>query len=289
MNNSMLSELLLIRCPVCGNDKNRELFQKQGFHIVCCSICNLVFVNPRLSKDALKRLYNSDVISKTEYYLSTAEEDKKSFIRRLNLIERYCNPGRLLDIGCGPGIFMSVAKERGWAVFGVDINTASVEQCSKIDLKVTAGAFPHHDLENQLFNVIVMNDAIEHFSHPRQVLAEAYKLLETGGLLFISTPDIKSLIARVSGSRWLHMKPIEHLTYFDRNTISRLLAEVGFKVLHYDSIGRYRSLRLIIDRISTYSSLLSRIISYIIPTWFSRHISVPVNPGDEMVIIAQRS
>jgi 2-polyprenyl-3-methyl-5-hydroxy-6-metoxy-1,4-benzoquinol methylase len=277
---------LLVSCPLCGRDEADPYCLKEGFHIMRCRACTLVYVNPRLSLAALDRMYNAQTISSTQYYVQSAADDAPSFHRRLRWIEEHRSPGRLLDVGCGPGTFMSVAREHGWKVRGVDINAASIARCIEIGLDAVNGPFPHPALIDERFDAVVLNDVIEHLPEPKPALSHVRSMLAPGGILFLSTPDIGAAVARLSGVRWLHLKPVEHLTYFDRSTIARLLADTGFEVLRVGAIGRNRSVGLLLERLATYSGAVSRGALRLLPRWASR-VSFPFNPGDEMAVLAR--
>ena len=98
---------------------------------------------------------------------------------------------------------------------------------------------------------------------------------------------VGSLVARMARSRWLHFNPVEHLTYFDRRTLARLLDEVGFEIVHSASIGRMRSLALILERLSAYSPAMSKIGRAVVPSSIAQRVSFPVDPGDEMAMLAR--
>jgi 2-polyprenyl-3-methyl-5-hydroxy-6-metoxy-1,4-benzoquinol methylase len=281
------AEMSPVVCAVCHAEDAELLFEKQGLQIVRCRRCGLVYVNPRLTMDALRKLYNEQKISDTFYYVRTAKDDAISFTKRLKLIERLRPPGRLLDVGCGPGTFLALAVQRGWKARGIDVNATSVERCQAAGLEALSGTFPHPELAGAKFDAIVLNDVIEHLPEPRVALAAVKEMLEPGGVLFISTPDVGSLVARMARSRWLHYKPIEHLTYFDRRTLTRLLDEVGFEIVHSASIGRMRSLALILERLSAYSPTMSKLGRAVVPTAIAQRISFPVDPGDEMAMLAR--
>lgn len=276
----------VVACPLCGARDDEPVLHKDGFAIVRCRRCNLAYVNPRLSLPTLARLYGDQVISPAAYYVRTEHADERSFADRIALIERWQKPGRLLDLGCGPGTFSAVARARGWETLGLDINPTSVALCRDRGLDVIAGTFPHHDLAGQRFDAIAMNDFLEHMAEPVVVLEAVRALLDPGGVAFISTPDIGSLVARVTGEWWSHLKPNEHLVYFDRRTIRRLLEETGFRVEHVQSIGRLRNLGVAIEKIAAYGELPSRIARAVVPEWLANRVSVPINPGDEMAVIA---
>src|SRR4030095_3414227 len=100
----------------------------------------------------------------------------------------------------------------GWSGRGIDINAASVTRCKELGLDALAGPFPHPELDGARLDAIVLNDVLEHLPEPKEALRAACAMLAERGALFVSTPDSGALIARLSGARWLHLKPIEHLT-----------------------------------------------------------------------------
>jgi 2-polyprenyl-3-methyl-5-hydroxy-6-metoxy-1,4-benzoquinol methylase len=275
-----------VACAICSVEDAEHRFDKQGLKIVRCRRCGLMYVNPRLSMDELRELYNAQKISDTSYYERTAKDDAVSFAKRLKLIERHRAPGRLLDIGCGPGTFLALAVQRGWKARGIDVNSTSVERCKAAGLDAIAGTFPHPELAGEKFDAIVLNDVLEHLPEPRAALAAVREMLAPGGVMFVSTPDVGSAVARLARVRWLHLKPVEHLTYFDRVTLRRLLDETGFEVVHCASIGRVRSLALILERLDAYSPAISKLGRALIPKRLARRLSFPVDPGDEMAMLA---
>ncbi len=279
------AELEPVACPLCGGHDDAPAFAKDGFAIVRCRGCGLVYVNPRLRVADLVRLYSDQVISPAAYYVRTEAQDERSFSARIALIERWRRPGRLLDLGCGPGTFSVAARARGWQTVGLDVNTTSIAHCRARGLEVIAGAFPHPALAGQTFDVVAMNDFLEHLTDPVGALRVVRSLLAPGGVVFISTPDVGALMARLTGARWLHLKPNEHLVYFDRRTIRRALEAAGFRVEHVQSIGRLRNLGVALEKVAAYGELPSRIARALVPRRIADAVNLPINPGDEMAVI----
>lgn len=284
-----MTALERVACPLCDGRDADPALEKDGFAIVRCRGCGLVFVNPRLPVGDLEQLYTDQVISPAAYYVRTETQDERSFAERVALIERWRKPGRLLDLGCGPGTFSIAARARGWTTVGLDINATSVAHCRARGLEVIGGAFPHPALAGQSFDVVAMNDFLEHLTDPVGALRTVHDLLAPGGVVFISTPDVGSAMARLTGSRWLHLKPNEHLVYFDRRTIRRALEASAFRVEHVQSMGRYRNLGVALEKVAAYGELPSRIARTLVPRALADRVNLPINPGDEMAVIATRS
>ena len=278
-----------VACMLCGREDEEPLFTKDGFQIVRCRGCGLVYVNPRLTVDALAALYHGQAISPTAYYVRTERQDEKSFAARLRLLERHHPPGSLLDLGCGTGAFSAVARARGWQTTGLDVNAQSIARCHQRGLDAICDVFPSRALAGRSFDVIVMNDFIEHLPDSGAALSAAAELLGPSGVLFIATPDIGSLMARLTGQRWLHLKPNEHLVYFDRRTIEALLTGRGFHVEYLHSVGRVRNLAVALEKVRAYGELPSRLARALVPRWLAERVNVPLNPGDEMAVVARRT
>jgi len=278
-----------VACAVCGGTESVRLFEKDGFPIVRCRGCGLVYVNPRLTQSALAALYEGQEISPAAYYVRTERQDELSFAQRLALIERFRAPGTLLDLGCGPGTFSAVARSRGWRPLGLDVNPQSVAHCRERGIEAICDVFPSPALGGRRFDVVVMNDFLEHMPDPGAALAEARRLLADDGVLFLTTPDVGSVMARLTRARWLHLKPNEHLVYFDRRTIDRLLARTGFRIKYLRAIGRVRNLAVALEKVRAYGELASTLGRLLVPARLAERINLPLNPGDEMVVIAGRA
>ncbi|MCC6848505.1 MAG: class I SAM-dependent methyltransferase [Deltaproteobacteria bacterium] len=279
-------ELERVACPLCEGRDEAPFRIKDGFAIVRCRGCGLVYVNPRLPIGDLERLYGEQVISPAAYYVRTEAQDERSFAERISLIERWRPPGRLLDLGCGPGTFSAAARARGWTTLGLEINATSVAHCRSRGLDVIGGAFPHPALRGETFDAVAMNDFLEHLADPLGALRTVRSLLAPDGVVFISTPDVGAAMARLTGVRWLHLKPNEHLVYFDRRTIRRALDAAGFRVVHVRSIGRVRNLGVALEKVAAYGELPSRAARMLVPRALADRVNLPINPGDEMAVLA---
>src|SRR3989338_9048230 len=108
--------------------------------VVRCDVCGLVYANPRLKKEALSDLYSKEYFeshsSETmgyDNYVSDKELVEKTFHRRLAEIEKKwaSDKGRVLDVGCATGFFLSIAREMGWSPSGVEIS----EYCCEYALR----------------------------------------------------------------------------------------------------------------------------------------------------------
>jgi 2-polyprenyl-3-methyl-5-hydroxy-6-metoxy-1,4-benzoquinol methylase len=281
-----------VSCNLCGSKGYYIKFKKNGFNIVKCKKCGLYYVNPRLKQEVLSDMYNKNQVSSTIYYKETNKDDEKTFIDRIKLIQKYLGKKtsiNALDIGCNIGTFIKVMKEKGWKVIGTDINKGSLEYCQKLyRIRTICGNFERIILPESYFDVIIMNDFIEHVHSPLAALKKALKLLIEDGILFMSTPDIGSFISKISGKRWLHLKPDEHIYFFSRRTIKKMLNVAGLKIMWVGSLGRVRNLRIILLKSQTYTKIIWDIVNKLKLDRLLNRFSFKLNLGDEIGVIAKK-
>lgn len=276
-------------CPLCLSVASELLYTKQEMRVVRCALCGVAYVNPRLTQPAQEELYASQAISPTSYYTHEFRYDRRTFRSRLRLLHHYSRPpGCLLDLGSGVGAFAVAAREYGWHPIVVDCNLDSVKECWERGLVVRHGVYPYSvRLEKDApFDVIVMNDFLEHLADPLTGLKTARELLTPTGTLMLSTPDIGSFLAWLLGKHWIHLKPREHLVYFDRRTLTAALQIAGFEVLEIAVATRVHSLGTAVEKAAAYAPRLSRVASRALPQWVKR-IGVPFKFCDEMLVIAR--
>lgn len=282
-----MEKLEKIKCALCGSYDEKFLFSRDGFNVVQCNKCELVYINPRLKLEVLEKLYNTNEISPEQYYEANIPQDLRNFKRRLKLIQKYHpNKGKMLDIGCNIGTLLKVAEDTGWETVGVEFNkSAAAFGRKRFGIKILDKDFMRIKFKPNSFDVVAMNDVIEHVTEPIATLNEVSRILKKGGLLFMSTPNIGALLPKMTRSKWLHLKPNEHLTYFTPKTIKVLLDKTGFSMKGWQSIGRVRSLETMLYKSQSYSKI-PYTVSKVIPKNIRENISFYIDPRDEMAVFA---
>lgn len=279
-------------CCICGGNEAVSYKGAPGLGLVKCRKCTLVFVDPMPGPPQLKdiyegRYYNSENSLEMGYdnYFDEEENIRKTALKRLKYMERHVRKGRLLDVGCAFGFFMDTAKKRGWDVCGIDISRLACEHARKLGLKVIEGNADIMDLPEDKYDLITLWDVVEHLTRPKEVLIKLRQRLGEEGLLVLTTPDIDSLPARLTDGNWLGFKsPKEHLWYFSKVTISRLLSEAGFKIERIFYSGKHVSLNMFIERLSRYLPMAGKLN----PADIGRKISFYANPFDICCVFARK-
>jgi len=245
-------------CPICAAAAPRILYRLPEFRILVCSDCEQVYLRPLPSpeqiRDVFSQLYTRGEGSvpelKTYYEYTYEDHPKNPLVRRyevwLDAIERHRPPGRVLDIGCGTGLFLAVARRRGWEPFGIDECEEATEHASgHFGLDVWIGEFSEFPLDERGFDAITGWDIIEHARDPVDLMRAMGRCLSPGGVVALSTPNQRSILDLVAGALYRLsggriVGPLEkfyieqHFLYFTPDTLSAALGRAGFRVVELE-------------------------------------------------------
>lgn len=227
-----------IKCYNCKNDAFVcEFYDKYGFRHVRCSICGMVYVNPRLKEKIVHDLYSED--DYTQYYkikLLPALEYRKNVlaVNKYNQIVELLNKkkGKILDIGCGLGEVLSVFKEKGWDATAIEFNPFAADY-AKEHFGISVVNKSVYDFnETGKFDVIMLWGVLEHLYDPSKILKKCKRLLTGKGLLVIEVPSADSFLVRYAESTNKKVDRIiegdRHLMLFSVLSFRKMLKSNGF-------------------------------------------------------------
>ena len=219
-----------VACNICGSNETRLVFHKWKFSIVQCVECGLVYVNPRAF-----RIEEDDYFKGA--YMSTMEKDGRIdpcieglYSEILYNLSNRVPLGRLLDVGCAMGHFIGFAKRYGWEVEGVECSPYAARYAEEhYGVKVhPVCVLQDANLPKASYNSCVLVEVIEHLADPRETLTEIWRLLEPGGVVYLTTPNLTCYRSLLLREEWDAVIPIGHLYYFDDASLRNLLSSVGF-------------------------------------------------------------
>lgn len=156
------------------------------------------------------------------------------FRKRVNLISKFVKKGKMLEIGSATGVMLKLFAKRGWDTLGIEPSGSSGEAKRK-ELRVLRVKFEDAKLPKDYFNLVVLNHTLEHMDNPKLVLKKISTLLKEGGIVFIDVPNFGSLSSKILGKKWPYLLPLEHKHQFTKESLTKLLEDGGFKVLHWES------------------------------------------------------
>lgn len=155
---------------------------------------------------------------------------------------------RVLDAGCGNGAFAGALSDRGYRVFGIDLEASGVsiarDHRPEIPFEVASVYDDLRDPFGGRFDAIVALEVIEHLYDPRRFVSRAFEAIEPGGVLILSTPYhgyLKNLTLAATGKLDPHFTALwdgGHIKFWSRKTLSTLLEEAGFEVVGFEGAGR---------------------------------------------------
>lgn len=192
---------------------------------------------PQPSKSKLPYYYKSeDYISHTNAKRNLFEKVYHlvriySLSKKLNLINSYkTNEKHLLDIGCGTGNFLSIAKRNNWTITGIEPN----KEARLIANKKTDNAVFNTEHLKQLkplsFDVITLWHVLEHLPDLEMHINLFKKLLKPNGVLIIAVPNYKSFDASYYKAHWAAFDVPRHLWHFNKKSITKLTEKFSLKV-----------------------------------------------------------
>jgi SAM-dependent methyltransferase len=235
-----MKERFNICCAFCKkpiDNKLLENIERDGeiYTIYFCKNCEVGFTMPRPLNDNVSELYDTGIYRTTsgKRFNAFLEFLIYSFrIQRKRRIEKFEKNGRILDIGCGRGLFLSVMKRNGWDVLGAELNneTASYAR-EKYGITVKTGGPLDWNIPDESLDVITVNHVLEHLDNPVEMLTVWKRLLKPGGVLVIAVPNINSLQASTGKTAWFHLDVPHHRCHFSESGLRRLLERNSFKIL----------------------------------------------------------
>ena len=246
-------------CILCRGSSFTLFQKKSAYNIIKCKNCSMVSLDYTLSIDAAKNLYSEPYYKNNEGawittgypdYFAMEEAFKKTFSERLNRIVQISWGGRLLDVGCGPGFFLEVAKKH-FDVTGVEVSDFAASYGSEhLNLRIFNQPIEVCDFANDEFDVITMWDTIEHLINPMETLQEVNRILKKGGLFVVQTGNVESVIAKIMGKRWHLYNVPEHLFFFSTETLKALLDKTGFSIRKVKTELSYYNAAYLLDRLA---------------------------------------
>lgn len=228
------ADLEVTVCPFCGDSKSSVVTRAFApCLVVRCRSCSLSYLSPRWKEGLVRELYSRDDYFEEKGagysgYDRQAEALKRTFIQLVRNLERHgLTGGDLLEIGCGYGYLLQAARPFFSTTTGTDYSNLAVDRARAVADAVYRGGLESLPA-GRTFDVVILNQVIEHVYRPLSFLKELREWIRPGGRLVLATPDMNSPLRYLLGSRWPSYKIPEHVIYFTEATLSAVLRAAGF-------------------------------------------------------------
>ncbi len=230
-------------CPTCKEEPetSRIIMTKDGFTYRKCGVCNVVYVSPILKENVLIEMYKKSDYAKgwMQVLLNPVEQkfNQSKFEQGIKQIEEIIGrKGKILDVGCAVGQFLNIAKKVGWEVTGTELNKEECAYCQNMGLKVLDKPLTIDLFPSDTFDAVTLWEVLEHVLYPKDILKNIYKILKPSGVLLIVVPNLDSLAAQILQEKCNMFLGISHITMFNNTTLTNVLEDEGFNIIHRSTI-----------------------------------------------------
>lgn len=238
----------LIVCNNCGSSKHKRLatgrgrrgvaFIEKKHPVVICEECGLIFLNPQHEPSDYAKYYSGlNVKGIDEEHLvhqiknthsSSGRSEVRDFLLR-NIDRKHVGKSpKLLDVGCGKGVFLYLMQQAGFEVEGLDPGVVEAEFIQKnLGIKVHNGLIDGHDLEEGKYDIVTALAVIEHMNDPKDFIQSLWRLVKPGGYVCLTTPSYRHINLRRGEEDYFKFV---HTFYFTGVTLGSLMKQEGFDV-----------------------------------------------------------
>jgi len=230
-----------IICPSCGNEIREDHFKRKylykplnkEYKLYHCDKCDLEFWTPL---EFVKEVYENEEVRGYEEFHQGLIDLKDDHLMFLSSYEGKTDELKLLDIGCGNGSLIYKARELGFDVYGIDIDSKSIQAAKeKLGLKnvynMSLYEFVEYTKKERLkFDVITFFQVLEHQTDPSGFIQKVRKLLNPGGKIIGSVPNRNRLFAEFSRSGRNYDFPPHHFLWFNKKALENIFLVNSFKV-----------------------------------------------------------
>lgn len=246
----------LTECLFCGSPDHELLFQDADrrfpvdglYDMSRCRSCGLLFLNPQPSPEDISPHYPptydslqgerlSDARQERRYTILYGEKSnslKKVLFSPFRLLLRTLpkrQGGRILDVGCGSGHFLVIARTlSGMDAYGVEPYHYDAEYAARHRLSIFKGSLEEAQFPGDFFDVVTLNHVLEHIGDPRSTLREVRRIVKPDGAIVVGIPQTRSLLYRLFGRRWWQLDVPRHLFVPSIHNLSTLAEELGFRI-----------------------------------------------------------
>jgi 2-polyprenyl-3-methyl-5-hydroxy-6-metoxy-1,4-benzoquinol methylase len=214
-------------CIVCGSEDFSNWASEDYLNALRCNQCGMISINPHFTEEGLNEFYSN-------YYQNRAQDAELRILRRnaykldRDWISHFVSRGKVLDIGCSDGSFLSFFDAEKWDRYGIDLTEDALQvAATKHGVKTFIGKVWESDVGGD-YDLVMMRGVIEHFRDPIPVLDKCMQILKPGGLLFITaTPAGDSFAFSTYREKWRMFTPYEHIHFFTVKLLTSLVEVRG--------------------------------------------------------------
>ncbi|MCM8768781.1 MAG: class I SAM-dependent methyltransferase [Candidatus Omnitrophica bacterium] len=217
-------------CTFCKAE-SKLVWKEKEYRVYCCRLCGSASLKPVPAN--IHSVYNELYFRR--WYLSTIHS-RRRYLKQLFSSLRRCLPAgrKLLDVGCGVGIFLEIARDEGWEAIGVEISPFATNWCRQLGFTVIHAPLTAANLPSASFDLVTLWDVLAHVPEAPAYLETVRRLLKPGGAVLIKTPSHPAGLFRLARvfsftgkSRSLLHIPAQ-IHHFNPSSLMKILLAANF-------------------------------------------------------------
>lgn len=233
-----------MKCIACNSEwtisdqwQTKDITSHVELTIDFCSHCGLGKTNLNAATDVIitnEIQYNNLVNRIQIYFNNLSNHITIRYTHSLNFIQQFNKNKRLLEVGSNIGYTLNIAKSKGFDTFGCEIN----KNCKSFSELVFESKIydDFYDIDSK-FDIIIMNDVLEHFPDPDLAIKKAHELLNEDGIIFIQLPNIASKQATIKKGEWKYLLAPDHTFHFNISSLRFLMEKFEFDLIWDRSVS----------------------------------------------------
>jgi SAM-dependent methyltransferase len=218
------------QCNACHSTEGTAIVgTKDAYTLHRCICCSSVSITPFPTLADLKAYY--EAYKGTTDYTKKEKRKIQRSSRRIARLKGFTKGRDFLDVGCNYGFAVVAAHALGLNAQGIDVDSTAIN--SNKQRYPGQGSFDYVSVEDHAAkgakaDIIYTSEVIEHVPDPNSFVAAISKILNPGGVVYITTPDASHFRVPENFASWDQVIPPEHVSYFTRDGMKELLERHGF-------------------------------------------------------------
>lgn len=137
--------------------------------------------------------------------------------------------GRVIDVGCGEGLFLDAAKQLGWKTLGIELDPEAVKVVRASGHEVIHGTYEACAAFDNEIDCIICSHVLEHVHDPKFLLFIVSRALKLGGTALISLPNAGSIVRYAMQENWRGIEAPRHLAIPKLDGLLKTARALGFE------------------------------------------------------------
>jgi len=216
-----------VLCDICNENSPVPMFEENGFILNRCNQCGHFYVSPRPSSGSNHG--SEEEIPSPSTHVSDELRRKPLFERYVNYVKKCVPRGKWLDIGCGCGTLLQVARQNGFEVEGIEINPDRLAYCRNAGLKAYRRNIEVDPLPPSSYDVVSLINVFSHLRSPMATFSAINRILRDNGVILVATSELGKRTYKDEVENW---DIPDHLHFAGPMTFQSIASKLGLKLFY---------------------------------------------------------